>query len=493
MRLFPSYSRFCSLQQQGYSRIPLCREMLSDFITPLQALQAMQNLFPHVFLFESALPDEKNGRYTFLCFDPAARICSQAGSLSITKLRGDTPFIPSLCESSLPAAIDALLGCLENAPVDGLPPFSGGLAGYLGFEAFGLSEPVTGLLKSEGLPEADLYVIDRLLCFDHYRKTLSLIVLADASGPDGYCKALEELDFIQSILRNRHPAADHPLPAVPELQPRFDRKAFTEMVTRAKGSIARGDIFQVVLSNCLQAEYPHSLLPFYRHLRSLNPSPYMFYLQMPDLEIAGASPETLVSMNQGLLKTYPLAGTRKRGADPAEDEALEKELLADAKELAEHDMLVDLGRNDLGRICRFGSVKVSNLHSVLRYSHVMHIGSTVEGTLDDVHYGAADALLSVLPAGTLSGAPKIRACQIIRDLEGNSRGVYGGAIGYFDRCGGMDFCIGIRLAVRSGTTLSLQSGAGITIHSDPDKEYEECLNKAAAMKEALVRAGREYA
>ena len=259
------------------------------------------------------------------------------------------------------------------------------------------------------------------------------------------------------------------------------------MVEKAKHYIKEGDIFQVVLSNRLSAPYEGSLLNAYRVLRTINPSPYMFYFSGTDVEFAGASPETLVKLEEGVLHTFPLAGTRPRGKTAEEDDRLEQELLKDEKELAEHNMLVDLGRNDLGRVSRFGSVEVENLHMILKYSHVMHIGSTVRGVIRE-DKDAIDAISAVLPAGTLSGAPKIRACQIIAELENNKRGIYGGAIGYLAFNGDMDTCIAIRLAYKKNGKVFVRSGAGIVADSVPEKEYQECINKAAAVVSALKKA-----
>ena len=269
-----------------------------------------------------------------------------------------------------------------------------------------------------------------------------------------------------------------------EVTPLFSREEYCRMVEKGKKYIKEGDIFQIVLSNRLSAPFKGSLFDTYRVLRTINPSPYMFYFSGTDVEVAGASPETLVKLENGILHTFPLAGTRPRGTTDEEDKALEKELLADEKELAEHNMLVDLGRNDLGKISEFGSVEVEKLHSIERYSHVMHIGSTVRGQIRKEN-DALDAINAVLPAGTLSGAPKIRACQLIGELENNKRGIYGGAIGYIDFAGNMDTCIAIRLVYKKNDTVFVRSGAGIVADSDPDKEYTECLNKARASLRAL--------
>ena len=272
-----------------------------------------------------------------------------------------------------------------------------------------------------------------------------------------------------------------------ELTPLFDQESYCEKVEQVKHYIHEGDIFQVVLSNPMRAKAEGSLFDTYRVLRATNPSPYMFYFSSDDIEIAGASPETLVKLENGVLHTFPLAGTRPRGKTAEEDKALEKELLADEKELSEHNMLVDLGRNDLGKISRFGTVQVEKMHSVERFSHVMHIGSTVRGEIDEKH-DAFDAIEAVLPAGTLSGAPKIRACQLIGELENNKRGIYGGAIGYIDFTGNMDTCIAIRIAYKKNGKVFVRSGAGIVADSIPEKEHQECINKAKAVMVALAEA-----
>ena len=267
----------------------------------------------------------------------------------------------------------------------------------------------------------------------------------------------------------------------------FDKDQYCSMVKKAKEYIYEGDIFQVVLSNRLEADFSGSLFNTYRILRTLNPSPYMFYFSGDDMEACGASPETLVKLENGVLHTFPLAGTRKRGATEEEDMALEKELLADEKECAEHNMLVDLGRNDIGKISKFGSVSVEEYMAVQRYSHVMHIGSTVRGRLRD-DKSPLDAIDAILPAGTLSGAPKLRACEIINELEDNKRGMYGGAIGYIDFTGNLDTCIAIRIAFKKNGKVFVRSGAGIVADSVPESEYQECLNKAKAVMTAIESA-----
>lgn len=275
-----------------------------------------------------------------------------------------------------------------------------------------------------------------------------------------------------------------------EIKPLFDKERFCSMIEKAKHHIYEGDIFQIVLSNRLEADFEGSLFDTYRVLRTINPSPYMFFFSGIDVEVAGASPETLVKLEDGVLHTFPLAGTRPRGKTESEDIALEQDLLSDEKELAEHNMLVDLGRNDIGKISRFGSVQVEKFHCIERFSHVMHIGSTVRGEIRD-DKDALDAVGAILPAGTLSGAPKIRACQLINDLENNKRGIYGGGIGYIGFSGNLDLCIAIRITYLKNGKVFVRSGAGIVADSVPEREFQECLNKAAAVVNALKKAEGE--
>ena len=341
---------------------------------------------------------------------------------------------------------------------------------------------------TENFKDLDLMLFDKVIVFDHLRQKIILIVnmpLADVEV--GYNKAVMELKQLEELLRNGEKKNEPGGRLTGEVTPLFNKEQFCNMVEKAKHHIREGDIFQIVLSNRLSAPFEGSLFNTYRILRTINPSPYMFYFSGTDVEVAGASPETLVKLENGVLHTFPLAGTRPRGKTAEEDNALEKELLADEKELSEHNMLVDLGRNDLGKISRFGTVQVEKLHSVERFSHVMHIGSTVRGEIDEKH-DAFDAIEAVLPAGTLSGAPKIRACQLIGELENNKRGIYGGAIGYIDFTGNMDTCIAIRIAYKKNGKVFVRSGAGIVADSVPEKEFEECINKAKASLKALELA-----
>ena len=331
-------------------------------------------------------------------------------------------------------------------------------------------------------------LFDQVIAFDNLRQKIILIVNMSLDNPEEeYNKAVRRLQQLADLLKNGEKKEESAGKLLGKAEPLFDKEQYCQMVEKAKHYIKEGDIFQIVLSNRLCAPFEGSLLNTYRMLRTINPSPYMFYFSGTDVEVAGASPETLVKLEDGILHTFPLAGTRPRGKSPEEDAALEKELLADEKELAEHNMLVDLGRNDLGKISKFGTVQVEKLHSIERYSHVMHIGSTVRGEIAP-EFDALDAVAAVLPAGTLSGAPKIRACQLIAELENNKRGIYGGAIGYIDFTGNMDTCIAIRIAYKKNGKVFVRSGAGIVADSIPEKEYQECLNKAGASLKALEMA-----
>ena len=336
----------------------------------------------------------------------------------------------------------------------------------------------------------DLMLFDKVIAFDNLKQKIIVIVNAKTDNLEvTYPQAVEEIDRIIKLIREGEPVEAVPGKMTSDFRRLFEKDEYCAMVEKAKKYIYEGDIFQVVLSNRLEADFEGSLLNTYRVLRTTNPSPYMFYFSSDDIEIAGASPETLVKLENGVLHTFPLAGTRPRGKNPQEDEQLEKELLADEKECAEHNMLVDLGRNDLGKISRFGSVQVEKYMSIERYSHVMHIGSTVRGEIRE-DKNALDAVDAVLPAGTLSGAPKIRAMQIINELENNKRGIYGGAIGYIDFTGNLDTCIAIRIAFKKNGKVFVRSGAGIVADSIPENEYQECINKAKAVMNAL-EAGQE--
>ncbi len=466
----------------GYRRFPVSTEILSDRYTPISILQKLKNVSDHCYLLESAEAQEKWGRYTFLGYDPTLEITCQNGQMKVGALSFET--------KDPGATIRQILAEYKAPRLEYLPSFAGGLVGYFSYDYLKYSEPSLHLdaEDTENFKDVDLMLFDKVIAFDHLRQKIILIVNIDLSEAEAsYRRAERQLQELADLIRSGAAKEEPAGTLKSEIRPLFDREQYCSMVRKAQHHIKEGDIFQIVLSNRLEGDYEGSLLNCYRVLRTLNPSPYMFYFSGTDVEVAGASPETLVKLENGELHTFPLAGTRPRGTTPQEDAELEKELLADEKELAEHNMLVDLGRNDIGKISEFGSVRVERYHEVLKFSHVMHIGSTVRGIIRK-DLDALDAVDSILPAGTLSGAPKIRACQLINDLENNKRGIYGGAIGYIDFTGNLDTCIAIRIAYKKNGKVFIRSGAGIVADSVPEKEYQECINKAKAVVTALEAA-----
>lgn len=483
MRILPTLETVREIASAGIYRVlPVSCEILSDFTTPIETMRILKNVSTHCYMLESAADHQTWGRYTFLGFDPKLEITCRNGEMKAGSLRFRTEQ-PS-------AYLRQILTEYKSPRFDYLPPFTGGLVGYFAYDYLGYSEPSVRreTEDTEEFRDLDLMLFDKVIAFDHLRQKMILMVNMSLEEPEtGYNKAVLELGQLAALLRGGEKKREPAGRLLGKVTPLFDREQFCAMVERGKRHIREGDIFQIVLSNRLCAPFEGSLLNTYRMLRTINPSPYMFYFSGTDVEVAGVSPETLVKLEDGVLHTFPLAGTRPRGKTPEEDRALEEELLGDEKELAEHNMLVDLGRNDLGKISRFGTVQVEKFHTVERFSHVMHIGSTVRGELRE-DKDALDAIEAVLPAGTLSGAPKIRACQLIAELENNKRGIYGGAIGYIDFTGNMDACIAIRIAYQKNGKVFVRSGAGIVADSDPEKEFEECLNKAMAVLKALELA-----
>ena len=483
MNILPNLEDVRRLAASGeYKVVPISCEILSDICTPIEAMRILKNVSTHCYMLESAQQDEKWGRYTFLGYDPKMEITCMDGEMQAGGIRVKTDN-PS-------EVLRQILADYKSPKMEYLSSFTGGLVGYFSYDYLGYSEPTVKreVEDTENFKDVDLMLFDKVIAFDNLKQKIILIVNMPLADPEvGYNKAVMELKQMRNLLRNGEKKDEPAGRLLGEVQPLFDKERYCDMVESAKAYIREGDIFQIVLSNRLAAPFEGSLLNTYRVLRTLNPSPYMFYFSGTDVEVAGASPETLVKLEDGVLHNFPLAGTRPRGKTEAEDQALEAELLSDEKELAEHNMLVDLGRNDLGRLSRFGTVEVESLHSIERFSHVMHIGSTVRGIIRD-DKDALDAVEAVLPAGTLSGAPKIRACQLIGELENNKRGIYGGAIGYIDFTGNMDTCIAIRIAYKKNGKVFVRSGAGIVADSVPEKEYEECINKAKAVVNALKLA-----
>jgi anthranilate synthase component 1 len=470
---------------QAYKTIPISRTLLADVRTPVEVLRILKKVSHHCFLLESLEDTTRWGRYTFLGYDPQMSIICNSEKLQI-----DTGTRITMETRDPGRYIRQILTDNKGPRLAGMPPFTGGLVGYFAYDYIKYQEPGLKLdaADQEHFNDVDLMLFDKVIAFDNLRQQMILIVnMRTDCVEENYHKALLELDQMANLIQKGVPADPAPLHLESDFRPLFDQEAYCRMVEEGKRLIYEGDIFQVVLSNRLEAEASGSLLDTYRILRTTNPSPYMFYFSGDAVEIAGASPETLVKLQDGNLYTYPLAGTRPRGQTDEADVLLEQELLSDPKELAEHNMLVDLGRNDLGKISRFGTVKVDRYLSVERFSHVMHIGSTVRGVIQEGKT-ALDAIEAVLPAGTLSGAPKIRACEIINQLENNKRGIYGGAIGYIDYSGNMDTCIAIRIAFKKNGKVFVRSGAGIVADSVPETEYQECLNKARAVVNALIQS-----
>lgn len=480
----PSFETVVNISKE-YKVIPVSKEILSDFKTPIQVLRILKGASKHCYMLESVENQEKCGRYTFLGYKPKLCITCMNGLLKITDVHGN--IIRQEQVKHPQSCINEILADYKSPKIDGLPSFTGGLVGYFSYDYIKYSEPKLKLnaRNEESFNDVDLMLFDKVIAFDNVKQ--KMIIIANASTeklPESYIKAVEDINIIIELIKHGDEAKAEPAKLTSEYRNLFEEEEFCEMVERAKRYIYEGDIFQVVLSNRLEADFEGSLFNTYRVLRTINPSPYMFYLSGDDIEVAGASPETLVKLEDGVLHTFPLAGTRPRGKNAEEDKELEKELLEDEKECSEHNMLVDLGRNDIGKISKFGSVDVERYMTIERYSHVMHIGSTVRGEIRE-DCSVTDAVDAILPAGTLSGAPKLRACEIINELEDNKRGIYGGAIGYIDFTGNLDTCIAIRIAFKKNGKVFVRSGAGIVADSVPENEYRECINKAKAVMSAI--------
>jgi len=467
--------------------IPLMRARLADLHTPVSAYLALREAGKGSFLFESVERDEKIGRFSFVGFDPVQMIRARDGNVEISGPGG---------RSAAPGSIFDMLASesarVRQAEVPGIDGFTGGFVGYIGYPAVARLERLK--LHAQALGEEDEAVFGlfaSILRFDHRRQIVELVhnVILDGtrSTEEAYSdgrKALDamELKFLRSYSSFQSFACDTASP-----HESIDRRGYCEAVVKAKRHITEGDIFQVVLSRRVSFPYSGDMFAAYRALRMINPSPYLFHIDFGETQLAGSSPEVLVRVLGRNVEVLPIAGTRPRGVTEAEDEQMEEDLLRDEKELAEHVMLVDLGRNDVGRISRYGSVHVPVFKRVERYSHVMHIVSEVRGTLRDGS-GALEALKSCFPAGTVSGAPKVRAMEIINELEPVSRGVYAGAVGYLGFNGSLDTCIAIRTIVGHRGTLSIQAGAGIVADSVPETEYSESVNKSRALLEAVRAA-----
>lgn len=469
----------------NYKRIPMKLELSSDMVTPIMAVKRLKKVSKHCFLLESAEASKTWGRYTFLGYHPTLEFTCQNGTAECS---GEKTYTKENADPG--SLIREIVAEHKTAVLDEMPPFTGGLVGYFSYDYIKYSEPNVKLeaKDEESFKDVDLMLFDKVIVFDNYCQKVSLIVNVSTENLEqSYAQGKQTLAEMKTLLTTGEMMEQKPLKLKSDFRFLFDKEAYCKMVEQGKYHIREGDIFQIVLSNRAEADMEGSLFDTYRVLRMTNPSPYMFYFSSDDVEIAGASPETLVKLEEGKLRTFPLAGTRPRGADEEEDRRLEEELLADEKERAEHNMLVDLGRNDIGKISKIGSVEVEKYMEIERFSHVMHIGSTVKGEIRE-DKDALDAVDAILPAGTLSGAPKLKACQLIYELEDNKRGIYGGAIGYIDFTGNMDTCIAIRLAFAKNGKVFVRSGAGIVADSVPENEYQECINKSKAVMQALKQA-----
>jgi anthranilate synthase component 1 len=466
---------------EGAELVPVFRELPGDVLTPVSAFLALESRSDHAFLLESIVGGEQVARYSFIGAGPETRVTVKEGAL-FEGLGGSAHAAPG-------DLFTWLRGRLEptSAQVGGLPRFTGGVVGYLAYDAVRLFERLPARHPPSPVPQASFSLYKKIVAFDHVLQRVLLIANTRPGSRRAFEDSQDALDSLEEALR------PHPLPSGPPVPWTPERRlgagaSFREAVLRAKEYIAAGDIFQVVLS--ARKTLPCPLDPFtvYRALRMVNPSPYMYFVKDGATRVAGASPEMLVRVEGRKVATHPIAGTSPRGGSAEEDERVAGRLLQDPKERAEHLMLVDLARNDLGRVSRFGSVGVPQFMGVEHFSHVSHIVSSVSGELQPGR-DALDALAAAFPAGTLSGAPKIRAMEIIDELEESSRGLYGGALGYLDLRGNLDFCIAIRTLVFAGGQVSVQAGAGIVADSDPEKEAQEAEAKARALFEALALAG----
>ncbi|MDR1639238.1 MAG: chorismate-binding protein [Clostridiales bacterium] len=466
----------------GHALIPISMELYADLRTPVEVLKSILACGQEACMLESAPGGENWGRYTFIGCSPDMELRAKGNRVSV--IRGASV---ETVECKPVEYLRKVLKECASPKIATLPPFAGGFVGYFAYEMFGHSEPTLKLAESDdvGFDDFRLLRFGKVIAFDNLRQKMILITnISTGDLEQNYMEGVADLKDLEYAAMAQFKEAARK-PSVPvSFKASATKEEFMEKVEKAKKHIFEGDIFQVVPSLRFSSPFGDSLLPAYRALRTINPSSYMFYLKFTDLQLAGASPETLVSLKDGIASTYPLAGTCKRPESADEEAKAIEELLHDEKELAEHQMLVDLGRNDLGKVCKFGTVTVPEHLKIKKLSHVCHIASRVTGEAKE-GVEALDVVLAALPAGTLSGAPKKRAAEIITELEGFRRGVYGGAVGYIDFAGSMDLCIGIRMAVLKDGVVHVQAGAGIVYDSVPEKEYEECASKAKAMIEAL--------
>ena len=470
---------------KDYTIIPIALEILADQKTPIEILRNISRQSEECFILESVNGSDSWGRYSFVGYKPVINVYGTKDSVTITYGVDKTK------EKENPIlAIRSLMSSFKSPKIQYLPPFTGGFVGYFTYDF--VQHFIHGLeLKAKGEEEFrdfHLMLIDKIIAFDHFKQKIYIIVnISTEDLENNYIHGVAELKDIERVILGSAVHSDEKPSICGEFSSHFSKDAFKKMITQVQAHIGEGDIFQAVISNRFKAPFKGSLMNTYRVLRTINPSPYMVYMRLDDMEIACSSPETLVALRNNEISSFPLAGTCPRREEPKEDGILIKALLQDEKELAEHDMLVDLARNDVGKVSRFGSVKVREYRQIKRFSHVSHISSHITGELRE-EFDAIDVLGATLPAGTLSGAPKKRACEIIDAIEGIRRGIYGGAMGYIDFSGNMDMCIGIRMAVLKDAHVYVQAGAGIVADSVPEKEYHEVQNKAQAVMEALKKS-----
>jgi anthranilate synthase component 1 len=488
--LQPDFKQFSRLAREA-TLVPVVKSVSADLLTPVSAFLAIAEKEPHAFLLESVERGEQIGRYTFLGARPYMRVTARHGAVEIQRGRRR-----EVVEDNVFQVVKLLLREHQPASVPGLPPFTAGAVGYFAYDVIRQLEKIGEHAKDDlGLPDAELMFFDRLLAFDHLRHQIHIVAAADVARESprrAYDRALRDIAGLErKLAAGLSPAlwrkSAKAKTGKVKIHAGTRREVYLRNVERCKEYIAAGDIFQVVFSQ--RFDFTPEVAPFdlYRALRQVNPSPYLYFLQMEDTHILGSSPEMLVRVTGRKLEYRPIAGTRPRGRDEAEDARFEQQVRHDEKERAEHVMLVDLGRNDLGRVSEYGSVKVKDLMYVERYSHVMHLVSALEGTLRK-DLDALDAFAACFPAGTLSGAPKVRAMQIIEELEPTRRGVYGGSVLYADFAGNLDSCIGIRTLLMQGKKAYLQAGGGIVADSDPASEFQESMNKAQAVLRAVDMA-----
>lgn len=481
----PSYEEVMKLKN-NYSVIPVYKEIYADVVTPITLLRKIAQKSDKFFLLESIEGGEKWGRYSFIGFDPKARLAYKDGTLTVTgegarKVKTNRPY----------DAVRDYLSNYKTPRFEDIPPFTGGLVGYYGYAMIACAEPVLKLKRGDS-NDFDLMLFDKIIAYDHLKQKLLVIVnMKTYDAERQYDQAKNDISKIIGIITDNSPLPNYENDKNVVFKSSYTKEEFCKMVEKTKEYIYDGDIFQCVVSRRFEADYHGSLINAYRVLRTTNPSPYMVYMSIDGDEIISTSPETLVKLQNGILNTFPIAGSRPRGKTKQQDDILADELIKDEKELAEHNMLVDLGRNDIGKISKFNTVKVTEYQKILRFSKIMHICSEVEGEIKD-GLDALNAVEALLPAGTLSGAPKIRACEIIEEIEKTPRGVYGGALGYIDFNGNLDACIAIRMAVKKGDRVYVQAGAGIVADSVPENEYSETYNKALAVMNAVKNAGEVY-